>query len=273
MFAFAWRSSRLLLVLPLVVVTTFAGSLPGMPVRAESPGDGPVDFVVENLDGSQFIYVVFHALDRDGFCQPPDPAVSLHPVINQPTDFIIEAGDGLIVATSDGPGAFSRSANDVRTFSTAVNAASGSPVRAFPPLVDSVTDECQAWIKVAQSIPGPLRVLVTVPGDDGNPVAFMADLTRPAETTLSLNFRWSLVTWTGADGITPGAALRGPSGATDVTGQVSAVYGWDATAQHWAGYFPAGAGVPGANDLISLSTGSAYWVAITSPAGVTWQIR
>ena len=273
MFACARRFARLSLVLPLIVVTTFAGTLPGTSARAESPGDGPVDFVVEKLDGSQFIYVVFHTLDRDGFCQPPGGAVSLHPVINQPTDFVIEAGDGVIVASSDGAGAFSRSANDVKTFSTAVNAAAGSPVRAFPPLVDGVTDECQAWIKVSQSIPGPLRVLVTVPGDDGKPVAFLADLTRPTETTLSLNFRWSLVTWTGADGMTPGAALRGPSGATDVTGQVSAIYGWDAMAQRWLGYFPAGAGVPGANDLTSLSAGSAYWIAITNPAGVAWQVR
>ena len=36
----------------------------------------PVDFVVENLDGSQFVYVVFHALDRDGFCSPPEGALT-----------------------------------------------------------------------------------------------------------------------------------------------------------------------------------------------------
>ncbi len=167
-----------LAVLPIAVVA-FTGPSFGHQDKEALAANNPVDFVVENLDGSQFIYVVFHALDRDGFCSPPAGAVSLHPVIDMPIDFVIEAGDGVIIETSNGNTAFGRSADDILTFSTALNAASASPIRSFAPLVDGLTDECQAWIKVSQSIPGPLKVLVTVPGDDGGQIAFDADLARP----------------------------------------------------------------------------------------------
>jgi hypothetical protein len=30
--------------------------------------------------------------------------------------------------------------------------------------------------------------------------------------------------------------------------------------------------VPGANDLVTLETGEAYWIAITGPSSVTWTI-
>jgi hypothetical protein len=262
---------RLSVMLPVAVVAFQSPTFDSNERTALAAGD-PVDFVVENLDGSQFVYVEFHALDRDGFCQPPPGAVSLHPVINMPIDFIIEAGDGVIIETSAGGTAFGRSANDVPTFSTAVNAASASPIRSFPPRIDGLADECQAWIKVSQSIPGPLRVLVTAPGDGGGSVGFIADLARPGAANLTLNFRWSLVTWNGANAMTPGNALKGPAGAADITGQVSAIYGWDAAAQKWLGYFPSGAGVPGANDLASLQTGSAYWVAVNGPGNVTWTV-
>lgn len=263
---------RLIALLPIAVVS-FTGPVFDSGRHEALAESSPVDFVVEDLDGSQFVYVVFHALDRDGFCSPPDGAVSLHPVLDMPVDFVIEAGDGVIIETSDGTGAFGRSATGVKTFSTAENAAAGSPVRAFPPLVSGLTDECQAWIRVSQSIPGPLRVLVTVPSDDGaGKVAFLADLERPATVDVTLTFRWSLITWNGADGMTPAAALQGPAGAADITSKVTAMYGWDAATQAWRAYFPAGAGVPGANDLTALRTGSAYWVAISGPGPVIWPI-
>ena len=272
MMRFARWLARLSVVLPVAVVSFSSPTFGPNDQTALAASGDPVDFVVENLDGSQFIYVVFHALDRDGFCQPPEGAVSLHPVINLPVDFVIEAGDGVIIETSNGSGAFGRSADDVKTFSTAVNAAAASPIRSFKPLIDGLTDECQAWIKVSQSIPGPLRVLVTTTGDDGNPIGFVADLSRPGVTSLSLNFRWSLITWTGTDGVATGTALKGPAGGADITAQTSAIYGWDAAAQRWLGYFPAGASVPGANDLASLKAGAAYWIAINNPAGVSWPV-
>lgn len=237
--------------------------------------DAPVDTVVQqNLDGSQFVYVVFHALDRDGFCASRGGSISLHPVINMPVDFIIESGEGVIIETSNGFGSYGRSANDVLTFSTLLNASSASPVRAFAPLVDGIEDECQAWIKVSQSIPGPLRVLVTLPGDDGKPIGFIADLDRRDTAAVKLSFRWTLMAWTGATTST-GDALSGSgaaSGGTNVSNDVTAVYAWNAASQSWLAYFPGGANIPGANNLTSLETGQSYWFAIEGPGGVTWNM-
>ena len=234
--------------------------------------DGPVDTVVEQqLDGSQFVYVVFHALDRDGFCASRNGSISLHPVIDMPVDFIIESGDGIIIDTSSGP-VVGRSANDVNTFSTMLNAASAAPVRSFQPLVDGVPDECQAWIKISQSIPGPLRVLVTVPGDDGKPIGFIADLDRRDTNTVNLSFRWSLVAWTGPNASVADAlgGTGAATGGTNVSNDVTAIYAWDAPTQSWRAYFPAGANIPGANNLAQLQSGQSYWVAIKGPGGVSW---
>lgn len=269
--------SRLVLVLTRLVVlaVTFAAILGPSFNPADQKvlaANNPVELVVENLNGSQFVYVVFHALDRDGFCNPPAGAVSLHPVLGIPVDFVIEAGDGVIIQNSGGAASFGRSATGVTAFSTAVNAVSASPIRSFAPLVQGITDECQAWIKVSQSLPGPLRVLVSVPGDDGGNIGFVADLARPQTVELTLNFRWSLVSWQGADGMAPADALRGPAGATDITGQVTAVYGWEAAGQAWRAFFPSGASLPGANDLNALKAGAAYWIAVTGPGNVTWSI-
>lgn len=254
---------------------TFAlvgGAFAFAPTEKARAQESPIDFHTEQqLDGSQFIYVVFHALDRGGFCTPPTGGVSLHPVLGIPVDFVIESGDGIIIETSNGATAPGRTANDVLTFSTKQNAASANPIVDFEPLT-AVDDECQAWIKVSQSIPGPLRVLVTVEGDDGKPIGFIADLGRTTTTTVDLQFRWNLVTWTGTDGISPTDALAGTGGGSNITNQVTAIYGWDATTQTWQAYFPSGAGVPGANDLTQLRAGQAYWVAISGPGGVTWTI-
>jgi hypothetical protein len=251
----------------------------GVPGGRQSPASAasdPVETVVErDTAGGQFVYVVFHTLDRGGFCNPPTGPVSLHPAVGIPVEFLIETGDGAIIETSVGPIGAARSASAVPTFSTAVNAASASPVRAFPPLVKNVTDECQAWVKISQSIPGPLRVLVTVAGADGNDIRFIADLARTQTYEVTLNFRWSLVTWRGADGVPPADALKdagAANGGSDIASEVTALYAWNAAAQSWQAYFPAGAGVPGANDLVSLKSGEALWIAIRGPNAVIWSI-
>ena len=260
-------------VLGAVAIAALVAGFLGAPSETARAQAAPVDFhIEEQLDGSQFIYVVFHALDRDGFCKPPTGAISLHPVIDIPVDFLIEAGDGIIIETSNGGAAVGRSANDVKTFSTKQNAASANPKAAFPPLMEGVDDECQAWIRVSQSIPGPLRVLVTLEGDDGKPIGFIADLARTTTVDVDLEFRWNLVTWLGEDGIAPGDAISGANGGSNITGQVTAIYGWDAASQSWQAYFPGGAGVPGANNLTALRTGQAYWIAIAGPGGISWTV-
>ncbi len=255
---------------------------------------GYKDVTIEAGETDQYKYIVFHALDRDQFCKVPTGAVSLHPVLSgaandawgtnpaETVDFLIDSGEGIIILQSGGG-----TINDgkqfgtgVTTFSVAVNNPAVSGILEFPlsPLAaEGQTDECQAWIKVSNSLLGVLNILTIAHDDEGN-IGFdrIVDLTNTHSYTLS--FRWSLITWIGADGISVDDAISGTGdsganpGGNDISDSVTAIYGWDAAAQQWLGFFPSGVNVPGANDLTSLKTGDAYWIAITGPSSVTWTI-
>jgi hypothetical protein len=256
---------------------------------------GYKDVTIEKGETDQFKYIVFHGLDRDGFCNVPSGAVSLHPVLSgaandawlsnpaETVDFLIDSGEGIILGTSGSTGAINdgkQFATGVKTFSWAANNPAVSGILEFPlsPLAaEGATDECQAWIKVSNSLLGVLNVLTIAHDDEGN-IGFdrIVDLTNTHSYTLS--FRWSLITWAGADAISVNDAIKGTGtsgknpGGNDISASVTAIYGWNAAAQQWLGFFPSGVNVPGANDLTSLSTGDAYWIAITGPSSVTWTI-
>ncbi|HMO54516.1 MAG TPA: hypothetical protein PJ994_08435, partial [Tepidiformaceae bacterium] len=279
---------------------------------------GYKDVTVHPGETDQFKYVVFHAMDRDGFCSAPGGQILLHSVLNAATvpasytgmtdnstnfsslgarynfdpnenvDFLIDSGEGIIIGTSAGSSAGAgqiindgrQFATGVPTYSVALNNPAVSGVLEFPlsPLAaDGQTDECQAWIKVSNSLLGIVNVLTIAHDDEGN-IGFdrVIDLTNTHSYTL--NFRWSLITWVGANGIPVNAALTGTGsggqnpGGNDISASVTAIYGWNAAAQQWLGYFPSGVNVPGANDLTSLNTGQAYWIAITGPSSVTWTV-
>jgi hypothetical protein len=260
---------------------------------------GYKDVTVEDGETDQFKYIVFHAMDRDGFCSPlTSGAVLLHPVLSsldddntigavdpvESVDFLIDSGEGIIIGTSSGAtfgvNDGKQFATGIPTFSVAVNNPATTGVLEFPlsPLAGAdQVDECQAWIKVSNSLLGILNVLAIAHDDEGN-IGFdeIIDLTNTMSYTL--NFRWSLITWAGADGISVDDAISGTGtsgdnpGGNDISASVTAIYGWDAAAQQWLGYFPSGVNVPGANDLVTLETGEAYWIAITGPSSVTWTI-
>ena len=252
---------------------------------------------------AQFVYVVFHALDRDGHCGNADGAVLLHSALTgidsnsvsgtdaalgsqlETVDFKIDSGDGIVLATS-GP---ADTLNDSASFATGVYTYSlaaaqakvtGTPTTFFP--MDAAnaaagqTDECQAWIKVSNSLLGQTNVLTIAHDDEGN-IGFDRVLDFQQTQNYTLNFVWTLFTWAGADNIPVADALAGgantknPQG-NDITDQVTAIYGWQADTQTWLGYFPSGVNVPGANDLTSFHTGQAYWIAIKGPGNVTWTI-
>jgi hypothetical protein len=325
-------------------------------------------------DIEQFKYIVFHALDRDGFCRLPEGTVSLHPVLSaadahnvvggsgaftatkvsattltdvvtltatalrvastsglaigdyividnelmqitaitsgtqlsvlrisgtaathssgtvvflaedvvfsggdpvETVDFLIDSGEGIIVGTS-GSGTINdgkQFAEGVRTFSTFLNNPASSGIIEFDPLIPGATDECQAWIKVSNSLLGILNVLSTAHDDEGN-IGFDRIVDFSSTASYTLTFRWSLITWAGQDGISPSDALRGTVGedSNDIIDEVTAVYGWNQSSQTWLAFFPAGVSVPGANDLTALVTGDAYWIAIKGPDPVTWTI-
>lgn len=264
---------------------------------------GYKDVTVEAGETDQFKYIVFHAMDRDGFCRPGTTgAVLLHSVLtsedakydfsslgarynldpNENVDFLIDSGEGIIILQSGG-GTINdgkQFATGVTTFSKAANDPATSGILEFdlsPLAAEGQTDECQAWIKVSNSLLGVLNVLTIAHDDEGN-IGFdrVIDLTNTH--SYSLSFRWSLITWIGADAISVNDAIKGTGdagknpGGNDISASVTAIYGWDAAAQQWLGFFPSGVNVPGANDLTSLKTGDAYWIAITGPSSVTWTI-
>ena len=242
---------------------------------------------------TRLAYVVFHATDRDGFCDAAAfGAVSLHPVltdapndtmVNGTTglpnpratlDVFIDSGDGVIIETSSGPAGGVRGVAGLKTFSTYDNIQAGSPLLAFPPLVDGVQDECQAWVKVASSTGGPANVL-SIFHDDNGDLGFDRLVNAPPATTVRLTPRWSLVSWTGADNVPPSDALAGAGaakGGSDITSSVSAIYAWDNTTSKWLAYFPGSGAIPGANTLTSLSAGQPYWFAISGPAAIEWKV-
>jgi uncharacterized repeat protein (TIGR01451 family) len=274
-------------------------------VTANWTWGGYKDVTIEEGEDPQFRYVVFHGVDRDGFCLPITGATSLHPVLSglatdtwlgaspypinnasapypaETIDFLIDSGEGIILNSALN-GAINRDGNrqfatGVRTFSTVVNDPATTGIKEFPLsalAAAGATDECQAWIRVSNSLLGILNVLVIAHDDEGD-IAFdrIVDLQNTA--TYTLNFRWSLVTWSGADNIPVMDALKGTGAneaGNDISGDVTAVYGWEAASQEWLGFFPDGVNVPGANDLVTLKDGSAYWIAIKGPGSTTWTI-
>jgi hypothetical protein len=263
---------------------------------------GYKDVTVQPGETDQFKYVVFHALDRDGFCSVPTGAVSLHPVLSsadeandfsslgarynldpiENVDFLIDSGEGIIIAQSGGGNINDgkRFATGVKTFSVAANDPATTGIKEFPlsPLAaQGQTDECQAWIKVSNSLLGIVNVLAIAKDDEGN-IGFDRVIDLSTTTSYTLTFRWSLITWAGANDIPVMDAIKGTGssgknpGGNDISASVTAIYGWNAAAQQWLGFFPAGVNVPGANDLTVLKTGEAYWIAITGPSSVTWTI-
>ncbi|MCL4232597.1 MAG: hypothetical protein KJ053_13550 [Dehalococcoidia bacterium] len=260
---------------------------------------GYKDVTIEDGETEQYKYVVFHAMDRDGFCYSLTGGVLLHPVLSgaandtwwysdgtttvtnppETVDFMIDSGEGIILTTNAGASSSStyskQFAEGVPTFSTYANDPATSGVKEFPLsalAATGATDECQAWIKVSNSLLGILDILVIAHDDEGD-VGFDKIIDLQSTMSYSLSFRWTLITWAGADGIATADALKGSGGSTnDITSSVTAVYGWDAAAQAWLGYFPSAVPVPGANDLTKLNEGDAYWIAITGPGSVTWTI-
>src|SRR5207237_700514 len=116
-------------------------------------------------------------------------------------------------------------------------------IKEFPnsPLAASgATDECQAWVKVSNSPPGdaeragdrPRRHLAG-PEGVGRQHRVRQDHRPPEQATFTLSFRWTLITWTGADNIPVSDAIGGTGAndpGNDISDQVTAVYGWDAAA-------------------------------------------
>ncbi|MBA4180391.1 MAG: hypothetical protein C0506_07375 [Anaerolinea sp.] len=259
----------------------------------EASGPGGYESVRVEQESTRISYVVFQAVDRDGFCDAAAfGAVSLHPVltdapsdtmINGTTglpnpratlDVYIDAGEGVIIETNAGPVAGARAVTGLKTFSTYTNAKSASPIRSFPPLKEGAIDECQAWVKIVSSLGGPTNVLLIFHDDTGD-IGFDRLVNGPRTTGLTLAPGWSLVSWAGPDDVAVVDALAGTgaaSGGTNVAPGVSAVYAWDSAAGTWLAHFPGAANVPGANTLSKLEAGRPYWFALSGSTPLHWTL-
>lgn len=224
---------------------------------------------VADGESEQFKYVIFEVTDRDGFC---DDSPSLHPVLGETVEFLIDAGEGRIVNVSNNGTIGVLGADATTTVMPTDGDDNGQLDAGAQPTPD--LGVCQAWVRVSNSLLGIVNVLVTAHDPEGT-VVFDEIIDFSSTHTYTLQFRWSLITWVGADGIDPEDALRGTgpnAGGTDIFDQVTAVYGWNAAAQQWLAFFPSGVDVPGANNLTALENGEAYWIAIAGPGPVSWTV-
>ncbi len=197
-------------------------------------------------------------------------AYTLHSVLGEQVNFQLDViTGGSIVEVPNGTiGTLGQSATSF-TFDTLDP---NQATKVIKPLVND--PECQTWIRVSNSLLGIGNVLVTAFDPEGT-IQFDRVIDFQTTTSYSLSFRWSLITWAGADSISVSDALKGTGAndaGNDIFDQVTAVYGWEQASQQWLGFFPAGVNVPGANDLTQLKKGQAYWIAIKGPSSVTWTI-
>lgn len=104
-------------------------------------------------------YVVAHLLDRDGFCD----AASWNNVLGVKVAFHIDSGDGVILEAQGQPAEVSsdRRSAVVTTFDLLDDAGKAMNADIARPTVDP--GECQAWVKVSDSLMNPVNVIVTFP--------------------------------------------------------------------------------------------------------------
>lgn len=114
---------------------------------------------VVNTDSPQIKYVVAHLRDRDGFCD----GVDFNNVLGNLVRFEIDAGGGTILEAQDQPSTISNNKRfaTATTFDTVDNLGNDVNVAISQPVI--APDECQAWIKVTNSLLQPMNVIVTFP--------------------------------------------------------------------------------------------------------------
>jgi hypothetical protein len=143
----------------------------------------------------------------------------------------------------------------------------------------NVSTDGSATATVPSGTPGgtvDVRI-TTLGGTSANTVNDNFNNTTSSGTTVTytLYFRFTLIVWTGPNGVSALAALRGLEtpdnpNTNNILGLVGAIWRFDASVQLFKGYFPGSDGVPGANDFTTLTTGVGYFIALLNPGTVTW---
>lgn len=216
------------------------------------------DVTIVNTDSPQIKYVVAHLRDRDGFCD----AANYNNTLGVPVNFQIDAGDGVIIEAADRPFTINgtRRFATSTTFDTTSNL--GKPINttiAKPPLIADQPDECQAWIKVTNSLLTITNVTVTFPAPP-SPIPGDIRITQAqctgSETITVKNFGSNEVNLGGFALKSPKASDVGNAEVLDLIGVLQPgesktfLGGPDATSNEW---LDADSRIfAGANDYVSL---------------------
>ncbi len=114
---------------------------------------------VVNTDVPYQKYVVAHLVDRDGYCD----ARSWNNVLGVRVQFQIDSGEGAILEAQGQPTEISsdRRMAIATTFDTVDD--QGNKLNTGIAKATVADDECQAWVKVSDSLLNPVNVIVTFP--------------------------------------------------------------------------------------------------------------
>lgn len=105
-------------------------------------------------------YLVAHLKDRDGFCD----AIGFNNTLGNSVNFSFDSGrNGIILTAADRPFTvrIDREEATATTFDTADDFGQPINVSITQPVLEN--DECQAWIKISNTLLTPINVLVTFP--------------------------------------------------------------------------------------------------------------
>ena len=206
---------------------------------------------IVDTDAPSMKYVVAHVTDRYGACDATPP----FNVLGVSLKWEIDAGNGSIVEAQGQPVTVDagRRAARTTTFDTAdtANEAITKTVVA--------AGECQAWIKLTNSLLTPTNVRVTFPAplpvDEEGEIVLDVTVQFGAQANRLLEPGWNLVT-AGRSG----SILSAMSGNE---AKVSAIYTWDPVGSDWKLFVPGGPAFLSAFD--QFEAGRAYWVQVKAP--------
>lgn len=124
--------------------------------------DGYKDISIVDTDSPTIKYVVLHLRDRHGRCD----AIDRHNVLGIGADFQVDGGSGRIIDVAGRPSSIAVNGRGATVTTFDILDDIGEPMNEDIARATRFgdSDECQAWIKVSNSLLTSTSVLVTIPG-------------------------------------------------------------------------------------------------------------
>jgi hypothetical protein len=115
---------------------------------------------IQDTDSPAVKFVVAHLKDRDGFCD----AIGFNNVLGIPVTFKFDAGEGRILEAQAPPVTIDRELRSATATTFDTVDPNGTPIHQDIAKTVISADECQAWVKVANTLLTPATMVVTFPG-------------------------------------------------------------------------------------------------------------